>query len=113
MATLQIRVVAPDRVVYEGECSSIVAPAWDGQIGFLPGHAPMITLLGVGPVHIDLPGGGSYLFHVAGGVVKVEDNSVTVLSEYCGETPPEFIPEGVHIEKEDLLEHASAGNIFA
>lgn len=113
MATLQIRVVAPDRVVYEGECASVVAPAWDGQIGFLPGHAPMITLLGVGPMHIDLPGGGSYRFHVAGGVVKVESNHVTILSEYCGEQPPEFVPEGVHIHDEDLLEHASAGNILA
>ncbi len=113
MATLTVRVVSPDRVVFEGEATSVVAPAWDGQIGFLPRHAPLITLLGVGPLDIDKPGGGSLRFHLAGGTVKVEDNVVTVLTEYAGDTPPEVIPESAKLQPEDLLAGASAGNIFA
>lgn len=113
MAVLNVRVVAPDRVVYEGESSSVVAPAWDGKIGILPQHAPLITLLGVGELDVDLPGDGSHRFHVAGGVMKVVDDQVTILTEYAGDEPPELVPAGARISKEDLLEHASAGNPFA
>lgn len=115
MAVLNVRVVAPDRVVYEGESSSVVAPAWDGKVGVLPGHAPLITLLGVGELDVDLPGNGSHRFHIAGGVMKVLEDQVTVLTEYAGEKPlePELIPPGARIQKEDLLEHTSAGNFFA
>lgn len=113
MAVLNVRIVAPDRVVHEGEASSVVAPAWDGQVGILPGHAPMITLLGVGVLDVDLPGNGSNRFHVAGGVLKVLDNQVTILTEYAGDEPPELVPAGARIHEEDLLEHTSAGNPFA
>lgn len=113
MAVLNVRVVAPDRVVYEGESVSVVAPAWDGQVGVLPGHAPMIALLGIGELDIDLAPSGSHRFHVAGGVMKVEEDVVTVLTEYAGDEPPEFLPEGARIHTEDLLEDASAGNPLA
>ena len=115
MAVLNVRVVAPDRVVYQGESSSVVAPAWDGKVGILPGHAPMITLLGVGELDVDLPGNGSHRFHVAGGVMKVAEDHVTILTEYAGKEPlePELIPAGARIHQEDLTEFASAGNPFA
>lgn len=115
MAVLNVRVVAPDRVVYQGESSSVVAPAWDGKVGILPGHAPMITLIGVGELDVDLPGNGSHRFHVAGGVLKVADDQVTILTEYAGNErlQPELIPAGARIHQEDLLEHTSAGNPFA
>lgn len=113
MAALTVRVVSPDRVVYEGEAAGVVAPGWDGQVGFLPGHAPLITLLGVGPLDVDQPGGGSVRFHVAGGTIKVEGDVVTILTEYAGDTPPEVIPEGARLHAEDLLEGASAGNPLA
>ena len=113
MAVMTVRVVSPDRVVYEGEASSVVAPGWDGQVGFLPGHAPLITLLGVGALDIDQPGGGSLRFHVAGGTVKIEDNVVTVLTEFAGDEMPEVLPEGARVHPEDLLEGVSAGNPLA
>lgn len=102
MPVLDVRVVSPDRTVFEGEAASLVAPAWDGQVGILPGHAPMIALLGQGELTVDRPGGGSTAFHVAGGVLKVEDDRVTVLTEYAGTEPPEVVPEGTVIEREDL-----------
>ena len=92
MASLNVRVVSAEAVVFEGEASAIVAPAWDGQVGILPGHAPMLALLGSGALAIDRPGGGSDSFHVAGGVLKVERDTVTLLTEYAGEDPPEEVP---------------------
>jgi len=111
---LEVRIVAPDRTVFDGEAAAVVAPAWDGQVGVMSGHAPMITLLGVGRLDVDLPAGkGSDRYYIAGGVMKVLDDRVTILTEYAGDEMPEHLPKGARIEKEDLLESASAGNIFA
>jgi F-type H+-transporting ATPase subunit epsilon len=90
---LDVRVVSPEQVVFEGAATSLVIPAWDGKVGILPGHAPFMALLGGGNLDVDLPGGGSRRFFVVRGVVKVERNQVTVLSEYAGDGPPEGFEE--------------------
>ena len=84
---LSVRVVSPDRIVFEGKAASLVAPAWDGKVGILPRHAPMLTLVGSGELSIDRPGGGSASFHVDGGVLKVERDQVTLLTEYADDRP--------------------------
>ena len=98
---LEVRVVSPDRVVFEGEASAVVAPAWDGQVGILPSHAPMLALVGSGKLNIERPGGGSDAFHVAGGVLKVERDQVTLLTEYAGPEPPKVVPADAIVYVED------------
>lgn len=105
---MSVRVVSPAKVVYEGEASALVAPAWDGQVGILPGHAPFLSLLGAGELTVEAPGGGSERFFVAGGVLKVEKNQVTVLTEFAGAEAPDVIPTDAIIHPEDVS--ASAGN---
>lgn len=78
---MQLRVVTPEQVVFEGSARSLVAPAWDGWVGVLPGHAPFLTLMGEGPLTVEPESGSSREFSVAGGVMKVEDNVVTVLAD--------------------------------
>ena len=102
MAFLNVRVVSPERIVFHGEASAVVAPAWDGQVGILPGHAPLLALVGVGELSVDRPGGGSASFHVAGGVLKVERDTVTVLTEYAGDEPPAEIPASAIVDPEDV-----------
>jgi F-type H+-transporting ATPase subunit epsilon len=102
MSPLNVRVVSPSKIVFEGVASAMVAPAWDGRVGILPGHAPMLALLGAGEVSVDRPGGGSDTFFVAGGVLKVERNNVTLLTEYAGEEPPAEIPEAAIVFAEDV-----------
>lgn len=107
---LQVRVVSADRMVHEGEASSVVAPAWDGKVGILPGHAPMITLLGAGMLTLDRAGGGRFEVYVAGGVLKVEDDRVTVLSEFSApQEPVGGPPPGVVPDMDALLEEAEEG----
>ena len=86
---LRVSVVSPDRTVFEGEATSVVAPGWDGRFGIRSRHAPMITLLGAGPLAVDLDGGGSQGFWVAGGVLKVEADVVTVLTEFAADEEPD------------------------
>ena len=101
---LKVRVVSPESVVFEGGAAAVVAPAWDGQVGILPGHAPMLALVGSGVLTIDRPGGGSDTFHVAGGVLKVERDQVTVLTEYAGAEPPAQVPASAIVYAEDVEE---------
>jgi len=112
-STIAVRLVSPEKEVFRGEAASLVAPAWDGMVGILPGHAPYITLLGHGEFAVDLPGGGSERYHVAGGVLKVEANEVTVLVEYAGPEPPHELPEAADFHPDDLEEdtiYASKAN---
>lgn len=102
--SLQVQVVSPSKVVFEGPAAALIAPSWDGQLGVLPGHAPLLTLLGIGPLTLERPGGGSDTFHVAGGVMKVERDVVTLLTEYAGTEPLREIPEGLMLDPEDLRE---------
>lgn len=78
---MDLRVVTPAQVVYEGTARSLVAPAWDGLVGILPGHAPFLTLLGSGRLEIDPGSEAGQSFGLSGGVMKVEDNQVTVLAD--------------------------------
>ena len=108
-STIAVRLVSPEKEVFKGDAASLVAPAWDGMLGILPGHAPFITLLGHGEFAVDLPGGGSERYYVAGGVLKVEANEVTALVEYAGEGAPGELPEAADFHPDDL----EADTIFA
>ena len=111
---LSVRVVSPARTVFEGPATAVTAPAWDGRVGILAGHAPFITLLGEGHLIIDTPGGGHDGWWVAGGALKVERNQVTVLTEFAHHEEPDELPDGVLVNRpEDFTEHASAGNPLA
>jgi F-type H+-transporting ATPase subunit epsilon len=112
LATLRVRVVSPEKIVYQGEAGGLVAPAWDGMVGILPGHAPMIVLLGMGELTIDRVGGGAEEYHVAGGVLKVEKNEVVILTEYAGKQAAVDFPREKLFLPEDLrgLTIGSAGN---
>jgi F-type H+-transporting ATPase subunit epsilon len=73
-------VMSPERTIYQGAADSVVAPAWDGQLGILRGHAPLMALLGAGELRVGR-GGQTERFRVEGGFLQVVDNTVTVLSE--------------------------------
>ena len=78
---MRLRVVTPEQVVFDGTARSLVAPAWDGWVGILPGHAPFLTLMGEGPLSVEPESGSRREFAIAGGVMKVESNEVTVLAD--------------------------------
>jgi len=105
--TLRVRVVSPEKLVFEGDVASLVAPAWDGKVGILPGHAPFLALLGHGKLTVEAPGSGDREYYVAGGVLKVESDRVTVLTEYAGVEAPAVIPPEAIIHLDDV---AGAGN---
>ena len=77
---LKVSVISPERVLFEGEAASVVAPAYDGEIGILDGHAPLMTLLGKGSLRLG-GGGADKQFSIEGGFLQVIDNNVRIVTE--------------------------------
>jgi F-type H+-transporting ATPase subunit epsilon len=77
---LHVALVSPERIVFEGDVDSVRAPAFDGELGILPKHAPMVTMLGTGIIHL-----GASQFKVEGGVLQVVDDQVRVITERASE----------------------------
>jgi F-type H+-transporting ATPase subunit epsilon len=77
---LTVSVVSPERVLFEGEADSVVAPAFDGEVGILTQHAPMLTLLGRGELRVG-SGASARRFAVEGGFLQVADDRVRVVTE--------------------------------
>jgi F-type H+-transporting ATPase subunit epsilon len=77
---MRVVVVSPERQLYDGEATAVVAPAYDGLVGILPHHAPFLTLLGKGDVVVRR-GAESETFAVEGGFAQVADNRVRVVVE--------------------------------
>ena len=76
---LTVSVISPEAVLFEGTTESVVAPAFDGEVGILTGHAPMMTLLGQGQLRL----GGGQRFRVQGGFLQVVDDQVRVVTEHA------------------------------
>jgi len=80
--TLQIELVAADRVVWSGEATEISARTVEGDLGVLRGHAPLLSLLVPGIVTIHPADGGEVVKAVVGsGFLSVADDHISVLSE--------------------------------
>jgi len=79
--SLQVEIVAPDRIVWSGEARQLFARTVDGEIGILPQHEPLLAVLGDGDVHIDPVGGERETITVNGGFISVDNDKVTLVAE--------------------------------
>ena len=77
---LRVTLISPSEAAFSGTATSVVAPAHDGEIGILYGHAPMVVLLGTGPLEVRSPDGEDR-FRVSRGFLQVVDNDVSILAE--------------------------------
>ena len=79
MAELNCIVVTPEKTALETKAEFVAMPLYDGEIGILPGHSPMIGRLGYGEMRIRV-GGKETRYYVDGGFVQVADNVVSILT---------------------------------
>ena len=77
---IRCEIVSQDREVFSGEVDIVVAPGTAGEMGILPGHAPLLTTLQYGVIKVR-SGGEETFFTVAGGVMEVRPDKVTVLAD--------------------------------
>jgi F-type H+-transporting ATPase subunit epsilon len=79
--TMQVDLVSPEKMLFSGEATIVVARTTDGDAAFLAGHAAFIGQLGIGPVTIRTADGKDIKAAVHGGFVEVRNNRVVILSD--------------------------------
>jgi F-type H+-transporting ATPase subunit epsilon len=80
--TIHVDVVSAEEEIFSGEAEFVVLPGEAGELGIYPRHTPLITRIKPGAVRIVPPGGGEEtLIFVAGGILEVQPQLVTVLAD--------------------------------
>ena len=80
MATLNVNIVSAEQSIFSGEAVMVVAPGESGELGILPHHAPLLTLIKPGTVKVTLVGGAEELIYVSGGILEVQPRALTILA---------------------------------
>ncbi|WP_235735850.1 F0F1 ATP synthase subunit epsilon [Nocardioides alcanivorans] len=81
MAALQVELVAADRLVWSGQATMVGARTTEGDVGILPGHAPLLSLLVEGVVDVTTTEGETWVAAVDSGFISVAGDRVSVLAE--------------------------------
>lgn len=81
MAELHVELVAANRKVWSGEATIVVARTVSGDVGIMPGHTPLLSVLESDPVTIRTTDGGTVIAAVHGGFISFSDNKLTILAE--------------------------------
>lgn len=76
--TLNIRVIAPDRTVWNADAEEVILPSSTGQLGILTGHIPLLTALDIGVMRVRINKEWTPII-LLGGFAEVENNKVTIL----------------------------------
>ena len=78
--TIRCEIVSQDRMVYEGDADTVVIPGILGEMGILPNHAPLLSTMGFGVIRVR-SGEHEEAFTVAGGLVEIQPDVVTILAD--------------------------------
>lgn len=108
LMTLTVRVVAPDKTVWDSSAEEVILPSTTGQLGILTGHAPLLTALDTGVMRVRA---GKEWINIAlfGGFAEVEENEVTILVNGAekGETIDRDAARTAYTEAQSRAEKAS------
>jgi len=77
---IQLEIVTPERLAYSDLVDAVVLPGIEGELGVLPHHAPLVTMLGVGELRIR-KAGAEESFAIVGGFLQVRPDKVVVMAE--------------------------------
>ena len=83
---MRVTVISPEAAMFDGDADAVVAPAFDGEVGILPRHAPFMTFLGRGTLKVRR-GGSVTQFLVRGGFLQVAGDRVRVVAEHVQGAP--------------------------
>ena len=81
MATLQCNVVSVKESIFSGTIKMLIAKGVGGELGIMPGHTPLITLLQPGPVRVQREDGSEEVIYVSGGLLEVQPHVITLLAD--------------------------------
>jgi len=83
--SLNVRVITPDKVVWDASAEELILPSSTGQLGILTDHAPLLTALDIGVMRLKVDNGKWTSIVLMEGFAEVEDNKITILSNSAEE----------------------------
>ena len=107
MAELHFELVSPSRLLFSGEVASVTIPGTEGDMGILPGHAPVLSTLRPGVITVTREAGEALRIFVRGGFAEVNPSGLTVLAETAipfAELDAAAIADQVRNAEEDLAD---------
>ncbi len=105
---LQLEIVTPERLAYSDQVDSVQLPGIEGELGVLPHHAPLVSILGVGELLIR-KGGQEESFAIVGGFLQVRPDKVVVMAEDA-DMASEIDLEKAHEAKREAERALETGN---
>ncbi|WP_194756563.1 F0F1 ATP synthase subunit epsilon [Aliidiomarina indica] len=115
VSTVHLDVVSAEDRLFSGDVRSIQVTGSEGELGVLPGHTPLLTALQPGMVRVVTADGEEEFFYIAGGVMEVQPESVTVLSDTAvrgGELDEQATEKAIK-EAREALAHSSPDMSYA
>ena len=111
MNTLQVNVVSAEESIFSGRARFVVLPGENGELGIYPRHLPLITRIRPGSVRIRMEDGKEEFVFVAGGILEVQPDCVTVLSDPAirGKDLDEEKANTAKRQAEEALKNAKTG----
>ena len=79
--TMHCDIVSAEREIFSGRVTMVIATGTLGELGIMPGHAPLLTGIVPGPVRLKMDGGEEEVFFASGGFLEVQPGVVTVLAD--------------------------------
>ncbi|WP_026069216.1 F0F1 ATP synthase subunit epsilon [Legionella tunisiensis] len=79
--TTHLDIVSAEQEIFSGVVEMVVATGELGEIGIVPGHAPLLTILKPGEIRVTRQGGAQEIYYVSGGMLEVQPHYVTVLAD--------------------------------
>jgi F-type H+-transporting ATPase subunit epsilon len=81
VTTVQCDIVSADESLFSGSVQMVVATGSLGEMGIMPGHAPLLSDLRPGPVRLVKDGGDEEVYYLSGGYVEVQPTSIAILAD--------------------------------
>lgn len=80
-ATIQLDIVSLESSIFSDQVEMVIVSGVMGELGIMPGHAPMLTAIKPGQIRINLPGNIQDVYYISGGILEVQPYIVTILAD--------------------------------
>ncbi|MDX2347131.1 MAG: F0F1 ATP synthase subunit epsilon [Legionella sp.] len=105
-STTHLDIVSAEREIFSGPVEMVVATGELGELGLVPGHAPLLTVLKPGEIRVTLMGGKQDIYYVSGGILEVQPNCVSILADAAERA--DSLDEAMAIAAKEHAEEAMA-----
>ena len=113
MAVFSLKLLAADKVFYDGECASLVVPSADGQYGILANHCNAVIAVIPGVAEVKAENGEKIVAFVASGIVKIENGKVLMLVESCENAKDAWAKNALKEAKDEIARKESRFNVLS